>query len=113
MNRRNERVSSLIQEQISKIIYKETSFKDILLTVINVKTTKDLGYADILISVYPYAKTKLVEEILNKRKFIIQGLLNRILKMRVLPKIRFKFSESGKRLDKLSEIFKKIKEEKN
>ncbi len=112
MSRRTERVNSLIQEKISKIIYEEAQFKDILLTVVSVETTNDFEYADILISVYPYDKTKLAEEILNKKKFTIQGALNRILKMRVLPEIRFKFSESGKTLDKLSEIFKKIKEEK-
>ncbi len=111
MRRRIEKLNSVIQKEISKIIYKEIALKDTLITVIDVETTNDLQYTDILISVYPYDKTKLVSEIFKKAAFKIQGLLNKKLNIKILPKIRFKFSKTGKNFDRLSEIFKKIKNE--
>lgn len=109
--RRIEKLNSLIQEEISKIIHKEIHVKDTLITVLEVETTNDLKYTNILISVFPYDKTKLASETFQKAAFKIQGLLNKKLNIKVLPRIRFKFSETGKILDNIKEAFKKIKNE--
>jgi len=87
---RIEKVNSLIQEELGKIILKEIEFpQGSLVTLTRVETSIDLANARIYIAVLPQDNLKRVLEILGKMVFVLQKSLNKKLRMRPIPKIRF------------------------
>lgn len=85
-----EKVNSLIQEELGQIILKEMDLpKDILITITRVETSVDFSNAKICISVFPEEKADWPVSVLKKSVYFLQQLLNKRLKMRPVPKIRF------------------------
>lgn len=101
---RHQRVSSLIQEELNKIILRELEFS-VLVTVTNVDVQKDLDYATVNVSVLPSEKNKEVLEILNKNQRRLQHLLLKKINIKPMPKIQFKI-DSG--LEKAAKIEKSL-----
>lgn len=90
MAKRIERVESLIQEELGKIILKEIEFPlDTLVTITRVSCSVDLANANVFVSVLPQEKLKRVLEILGKMVYVLQKFLDKRLRMRPIPKIRF------------------------
>lgn len=92
-NIRIKKVESLLQEEISRLILHKV-IKDprvsTMLSVTEVKISKDLSYAKVYIS--SFIDKKNVEEaveVLNKGSGFIQGILGRKLRLRTTPKITF------------------------
>ena len=87
---RIQRVNSLIQEELGNIILREIEFpQNTLVTITRVKTSANIFEASILISVLPSDKFKQVIKILNNSIYELQQLLNKRLKMRPMPRIKF------------------------
>ena len=90
MSKRIEKVNSLLEHEISKILLKDFAFSpEILVTLTRVDATANLIEAKVYISVYPEAKSGGILNALNKSAFAIQQQINKILKMRPVPKIKF------------------------
>lgn len=89
MKYRIPRVNELIKKELSEIIQKNVELENALMTIIDVETSKDLSYAKVKISVLPENKTTQVLEELNKNIFRIQRMINKRLKMKSIPKIKF------------------------
>ncbi|MFH1181257.1 MAG: 30S ribosome-binding factor RbfA [bacterium] len=90
MAKRVSRVNELIKEEIAKIIFRELDLSpDILVTVTRVETSVDLEDSSVFISVWPGDKLQIVVDILNKMIYSLQQKLNRKLRMRPIPKIKF------------------------
>lgn len=106
MKNRIDRVNSLIKEKIADILLREVSIKDVLITVQNVDTTRDLKYAKIQVSIMPFEKSKEVLEILKKQTPKIQRQLNEIIKIKFIPKIEFEIDKSGEKVNRVEEILK-------
>lgn len=81
----------------------------VIVTVGSIDTSPDLKYADVLIAVLPDNKTGTALAIIRKKIYKMQKTIDRRLKMRPVPKLRF-FPASVEP-DRLSELFQKIKEE--
>lgn len=108
MKLRIAKVGELIKQEVGKIILAEINFPgNVLVTIIRVKVSVDLRYADIYISVFPGGKDMEVEEILNENIYDLQQGLNKKLSMRPVPKIRFKIDKSGEYVEKINELIKK------
>jgi len=108
MKNRIDRINSLIKEKIADILLREVSIKDVLITVQNVDTTKDLKYAKIKVSIMPFEKSEEVLEILKKQIPKIQRQLNEIIKIKFVPKIIFEIDKSGVRANRVEEILKEL-----
>lgn len=78
----------------------------ILVTILGVKTTEDFKQAKIIISVFPFGKSELALEILNKNIYHIQQILNKKLRMRPVPKIFFRADATEENAGKVEILLK-------
>jgi ribosome-binding factor A len=83
------RTNELLKEEIGKILLKEVVFEGALLTITRVETSSDLSNAHIFVSVIPETMIDKVFRFLNNEVYYIQKILNKKLRMRPIPKIRF------------------------
>lgn len=102
---RCQRVSSLILEELNKIIIRELEFPGALATITSVDVLKKLDYATINISVIPTQKSNEVLKILNKNKKHLQYLLLKKINIKPMPEISFKIDFG---LEKAAEVEKDL-----
>jgi ribosome-binding factor A len=90
MSNRLEKVNSLLEHEIGKILLKDFAFSpEVLVTLTRVDSSSNLIEAKVYISVFPETKSAGVINALNKSVYDIQYKINRTLRMRPIPKIRF------------------------
>lgn len=65
---------------------------NVLVTVMSVNTTQNLRSCTVWISVTPDHQRGHIMEMLEKNIYTLQGLLNKSLRTRPLPRMRFKAS---------------------
>lgn len=85
---------SLAKQVLSEIIYEKSRSFDLdfwLITVTWVKISRDLSYLDVFVSAFKN-KDELTKS-LAKDWFFIQREANKAIKIRRVPKIRFKYDE--------------------
>lgn len=104
-NHRLEKISQLIKEEVGKIILKELDIdKDLLLTITHVKTSSDLAHATIYISTIIKTREEETLEALKHSAGDIQYILNRKLRMRPVPRIRFAIDTTYEKEQRLYDI---------
>ena len=109
---RIDKVNSLIQEELGKIILKEIEFpQGSLVTLTRVETSVDLANSRIYIAVLPQENVKRVLEILGKMIFVLQKTLNKRLKMRPIPKIRFVEEKQTGSVARIESLLEQIKDQ--
>lgn len=103
-------VNELIKRELSKIILKEVEFpEDTLATVTRVQTSSNLIQAKVYISVMPENQASKVLQILNRQIFNIQQIINKRLKMRPIPKIRFIEEKETRKAEEVEKLLEEIK----
>src|SRR5271157_3626922 len=90
MNRRPERVSSLIKEELAKIIQREIEFNGFLVTLTDIDVDSKLGRAVVNFSVIPSDYFGDAFKILNRNKKHLQYLLMKKINIKPMPEILFK-----------------------
>jgi ribosome-binding factor A len=83
--------------------------KNCLVTIIKVKTSKDLRYAKVYLSVMPEAYITKVAKALKARVGKLQFLLNKKLAMRPLPHLYFTFDDTEAQAADLEALLDRIK----
>ena len=112
MNKRIQRLNELIKEELGKILFKEGNFpKGIFVTITRVETLANLSEAKVWISVLPETKAKKIVEVLNKRIYFFQQKINKILRMKFVPKIIFRVETQIKEAARIEEILENLKKE--
>jgi len=106
---RVEKIQSLIQQELAKIILREIDFpQNVLATITRVYVPSNLEVANVYISVLPEEKTSEVFQSLNRNIYSLQQFLNKKLRMRPVPKIQFfrekKIAEASRVEELLAEI---------
>ncbi|MFA5742818.1 MAG: 30S ribosome-binding factor RbfA [Candidatus Paceibacterota bacterium] len=106
---RVEKIQSLIQQELAKIILREIDFpQNVLATITRVYVPSNLEVANVYISVLPEEKTSEVFQSLNRNIYSLQQFLNKKLRMRPVPKIQFfrekKIAEAARVEELLAEI---------
>ena len=87
---RIDKVNSLLQQEIGKILLRDFAFSpEILVTLTSVETTSNLIEAKAFVSVFPETKSDGILNALSKSVYDIQYKINRTLRMRPIPRIRF------------------------
>lgn len=86
---RLQRLSNAIKKGLSEMIQKELE-KPLLITILEVKLSHDLQWADVLTSIFPFEKREEGMRFLASKAPHFQFLLNRLIPIRHTPKIRFK-----------------------
>ena len=111
MNTRIEKVNSLLEHEISKILLKDFAFSpEILVTLTRVDTTGNMIEAKAYISVFPEEKSAGILNALQKSTYDIQYQINRTLRMRPVPKIKFVKETEISKAAKIEELLAKAKE---
>ena len=113
MSNRLEKVNSLLEHEISKIIARDFSFSNTLTTLTRVDATANLIEARTYISVMPIEKTEHVIKVLNKGVYDIQQKINKKLNMRPIPRIKFVKDTVIAEAAKIEKLLEKIKEVEN
>lgn len=105
MKNRVDQINRLIREEIGKIILREIeTSKDAMITVTRVETSSDLRHSTIYISILYKEKEGQAFRDLNRSIYDIQYTLNRTLRMRSAPKIRFEIDKAHEVEQKMYEI---------
>jgi len=106
--RRMERVNELIRRELGTIVAKEINVTGSILTFTRVELSSDLNYADIYFSVIPDDRSGDVLMEINKNIFDIQQGLNKRLRMRPVPKVRFHIDGEEEAARKIDELLKRV-----
>ncbi len=104
MNHRSERVSSLIQEELNKIIVREIEFPDCLVTVTSVDVNDKMERAIVNFSVIPSKKSEDVFKVLDKAAGHLQHLLLKKLNIKPLPRLYFKIDHGPEKAAEIEKI---------
>ncbi len=109
MSTRIEKVNSLLQHEISKIILRDFDFTGSLVTLTHIDTSPNLIQTKAYVSVLPEEKTDHVVEVLNKGVYDVQKKINKMVNMRPVPKIIFVRDKEVLEASKIEAILDKIK----
>ncbi|HEY4526205.1 MAG TPA: 30S ribosome-binding factor RbfA [Candidatus Paceibacterota bacterium] len=109
--RRLEKLSQLVKEEISEILKRGLEFPEQnLVTVTRVEISPDARYGAVFISILGGNHTNVLE-ILSKNVYNIQQMLNRRLRIRPVPKIHFALDEDELKREGVEELLAKLKRE--
>lgn len=122
MSNRIEKVNSLLEQEISKIILRDFYFPEALVTLTHVDSSANLIEAKVYISVFfidksffnkgePDEKIDKIIAILNKEVYSVQQKINKLLKMRPIPKIKFVKDKEPVKADKVEKLLATLKKE--
>lgn len=112
MTERIQKVNQLIQKETARFLLREVDFpKGVLVTVSRADCSPNLIQAKIHLSILPSERQKEIFKILKRRVFSIQKKLNKLLKMRPVPKIIFVQEKRSEKVAKVEEILERIKKE--
>jgi ribosome-binding factor A len=105
---RHEKIESLLQEELSKIVAREVEPPlGTLVTISRVEVSSDNTEAKIGVSVIPTESTEMIVSNLKKRQGWLQRLLNHKMNIKPMPRIDF---EADYGLDKAAKIDKLLRE---
>jgi len=106
---RIEKVNAFIKKELGNIILKELDvFPGILLTVTRAECSPNLIDAKVFVSVIPEDKTDEVFALLKRSIFFLQQKLNKKLRIRPVPKIRFLKEAQTAQASKIEKLLKDI-----
>lgn len=115
MKQRMERVNELIHREVSEILerdYRDTNFG--LLTVTEVRASKDLRYAKVFISAFGKDAHKIdLIRFLKEKTSTIQSEVGRNIQLRYTPALQFRIDETGEKMNHLDHILKELEEKKS
>lgn len=114
--KRQQQVSKLIQENMAAILQKHGSnlYSNTLVTVTEVRTSPDLSFAKVYISIYDKDKRETIIDYMNQNMGELRGLLGAKIKNRVrkIPELKFVLDDTLDTVYRLEEIFNEIKKQK-
>ena len=109
MSNRIEKVNSLLEQEISKILLRDFNFVESMVTLTHVDATANLIEARAYISVMPENNLDKVVKTLNGGVFEVQKKINKMLNMRPIPKIIFVKDEKIKEAAKIEALLEEVK----
>ena len=114
ISNRSDKVADLLKKEISLIItneIKDTRLQNINITA--VKVSDDIGIATVFYTVIgesiQKAESKIDEKILEKFSGMVRSNLAKKIKIRRVPKIKFRFDESIEYSENIEKLLKNLK----
>ncbi|MFK7161706.1 30S ribosome-binding factor RbfA [Marinospirillum sp. MEB164] len=107
---RLDRIADQMQRELAVMIQREIKDPrlDAMITVSGVKVSKDLGYADVYVTVLGKEdKPEVIQEnlaILKQAAGFLRSRIGREIKLRVIPQLRFHYDESVQRGRQISSL---------
>lgn len=110
MTRRIERISEVLRRELASFIIREMVMKEALVTFTRVEVSSDLHYADAYFVCLPDTSEGKFLQVLNRNIFSIQQSLNKRLRMRPVPKVRFHIDREEEEAAKIENILNDLHE---
>lgn len=107
---RLDKINRLLQKELGEIIRLETAkTHGIIVSVSAVRTSPDLSFAKVFLSVFPSEKGTDIIKNINKNVGGIRGALGTNVRhqLRVIPELRFEIDDSLDYLERIDELLKK------
>ena len=102
---RKLRMASVIREELAKLLLREAEFEHALVTITNVEVDDHYIWADVYVSVLPKEKAPAAMAELDAKTGHLHHLLNRIMNIRPMPRIRFKPDRGTENAAEIEKIF--------
>ena len=103
-----EKANSVLQKELSEIIYREIELSDIYISISRVLTAADLGVARVFINCLPEEKEEEALKILIKNRKLVKEKLSGKIKARRIPELIFLIDEEEKEGAKSREVVEEI-----
>lgn len=115
MSFKHEKLNEAVKKELGKIILKELDISpDVVVTITRVECSGNFFFAKVFVSIIPEEKEDFFFKLLTKKASFFQGIINKKLKTRPVPKIEFVLEGKTKQAARIEELLKKIKDlEKN
>lgn len=108
MAHRLEKIQELLHHEVAGLLQRDFAFAGVLLTVTGAKISSDGQHAAIFFSVFPENERERIAQILEESIFRIQQVINRRMRMRPVPKLRFVPDNSGERVGRIDRILRSV-----
>ena len=109
---RIDKVNSLLEHEIGKILLRDFAFSpEVLVTLTRVVCSGNLIEAKVHISVYPEDEADEIVRILNKGIYDVQYKINRALRQRPIPKLRFVKDKEISKAGRVEELLAQVKDQ--
>jgi ribosome-binding factor A len=103
-------LNQLIKKEVSHLLLKEAEFPpDILVTVTRVETSPNLRESRIFVSTMPAIKSREVLRILNRIIYKIQQKINKRIRARPVPRLKFLEEKETSQAGRIEEILEELK----
>lgn len=107
-NLRVQKLNEILKEELGKILFRNIDIsRDTLITIPRIKTSPDQKNSTIYITVFPDNKEEEVLTMISKQIYDIQKLLNRTLRTKPVPRIRFEIDKITKAEQQVYETLEK------
>lgn len=107
---RIKKVNEVLRKELNRIIFKEVDLpKDVLVTLTDVETSRDLDHTKVFVSVIPEKESEVVLHILNKATSSLHQVLNKKLFIKRVPKLQFAKDSKLSSTQKIDEILDSLK----
>lgn len=101
---RIEKINQLLKEVVSDILFRNVDIsRENLITISRVETSKDLKNSTIYLTVFPENKEIDVIGQIGRQIYEIQKTLNRTLRTKPVPRVRFEIDKLAKAEQKVYE----------
>jgi len=106
---RMEKVNAQIRRVFGEILQREAALPaDVMVTISNVETAGDLSAANVWLSVFPASKAKIVLRKIRPQMYHLQGVFNKQMHMRPLPRLSIKIDHGAEYADKIERRLKEL-----
>lgn len=106
---RIKKLESMSRQIISNLIFEEIEDEENvfgIITITNIKISSDLSYLDVWVSALQNEAT--LAKTLAKHNYAIQAKYNRAMAIRKLPKIRYRYDDSGALWEVITNAINKV-----
>ncbi len=105
MRDRIDQVNELLKRELAQAIIQTVEVPaGVLITVARVKTSRDLHYATVWVSVLPYDEADALCKILQRKTRKLQIELASRLSLKFTPKIEFRLDDTEEQADKIESL---------
>ena len=109
MSQRIEQLNALVQQRVAEILEREMEWpQGVLVTVSKVSVADDAESAKVWLSVWPYDQGQAMLLEVEKNIANIQHILNKVLVMKFVPKLRFGIDESEEKAKAITDLLDRV-----
>ncbi len=110
MSDRILKINELVKEKIAAIISEEMEFeKGTIVSVLYAKTSADLKYSTVFVSILPDDQSETVLNRLNNHSKTLQSILGDNISFRFTPKLKFALDETESKASEIDKLLDSLK----